>query len=265
MWTFLKWIWDVVCRSVFLLLLPQLISFERYGFVDVGHFPKSNSKLYYDRQSVGESVLVSGTHQGPATNFSPSFFNYFLNSYACIDVGRPPLQEVESVVFSYCWASPAQFFSSLSPTGLMSILYCLCFWDSPNLEGQVPAFIFPRNRVAQKYPRALLKLKLSYDRRSIGQSILVPGSYPEPTTKFFLCICNCEFLDEWLSVWWEDGSAIYSYNCFRALSEQSLSGPSPADLTTLFTVSYETPPTWRARFPYLYPPGVWWSRYIPEH
>jgi hypothetical protein len=28
-------------------------------------------------------------------------------------------------------------------------------WHSPNLEGQVPAFITPRNRVAQLYPRAL--------------------------------------------------------------------------------------------------------------
>jgi hypothetical protein len=27
-------------------------------------------KLIYDRQSVGQSALVSGTHQGPVTNFS---------------------------------------------------------------------------------------------------------------------------------------------------------------------------------------------------
>jgi hypothetical protein len=31
---------------------------------------KLKSKLYYDRQSVGQSVLVSGTHLGPATSFS---------------------------------------------------------------------------------------------------------------------------------------------------------------------------------------------------
>jgi hypothetical protein len=35
-----------------------------------------------------------------------------------------------------------------------TILYCL-IWDSRNLEGQVPVFIFPRNRVTQLYPRAL--------------------------------------------------------------------------------------------------------------
>jgi hypothetical protein len=36
----------------------------------------------------------------------------------------------------------------------ITILYCL-IWDSPNLEGQVPVFISPRNRVAQLYSRAL--------------------------------------------------------------------------------------------------------------
>jgi hypothetical protein len=30
-----------------------------------------------------------------------------------------------------------------------------------------------------------------------------------------------------------------------------------------FTVSSETPPTWRARFPYLYPPGTEWPSYTP--
>jgi hypothetical protein len=48
-----------------------------------------------------------------------------------------------------------QPFSDLSPTRLMSIFYCFYFWDSPNLEGQVPVFISPRNRVAQLYPPAL--------------------------------------------------------------------------------------------------------------
>jgi hypothetical protein len=33
---------------------------------------RSKSKSHYDRQSVGQSVLVSGDHLGPATNFSCS-------------------------------------------------------------------------------------------------------------------------------------------------------------------------------------------------
>jgi hypothetical protein len=55
----------------------------------------------------------------------------------------------------FCRASPAQPFSDLSPTELMSIVYCLYFWDFRNLEGQVPVFISPKNRVDQSYPRPL--------------------------------------------------------------------------------------------------------------
>jgi hypothetical protein len=40
----------------------------------------SQVKLYYDRRSVGQSVLVSGTPFGPATNFS-SFLELLLDSY----------------------------------------------------------------------------------------------------------------------------------------------------------------------------------------
>jgi hypothetical protein len=36
----------------------------------------------------------------------------------------------------------------------VTVLHCL-IWDSPNLEGQVPVLISPRNRVAQLYPLAL--------------------------------------------------------------------------------------------------------------
>jgi hypothetical protein len=78
-----------------------------------------------------------------------SFLLLFLGSCGFVDVGRPLWREVESVFFSVCWTSRAQTFSGLSPMGLMSIFYCLYFWDSPNLEGQVPVFISPKNRVAQ--------------------------------------------------------------------------------------------------------------------
>jgi hypothetical protein len=35
------------------------------------------------------------------------------------------------------------------------------FWDSPNLEDQVPVFICPRKRVARSYPQALGSTKMS--------------------------------------------------------------------------------------------------------
>jgi hypothetical protein len=54
-------------------------------------------------------------------------------------------------------------------------------------------------------------------------------------------------------------------NCFWALPEQSHLSRSPTELRSYLTVSSETPPTWRARFPYLYPPGTWWPSYTPRH
>jgi hypothetical protein len=46
-----------------------------------------------------------------------------------------------------------------------------------------------------------------------------------------------------------------SYNCFWPSPAQSFSGPSPAGLMIIFyCLKFETPPTWRARFPYLHPP-----------
>jgi hypothetical protein len=59
----------------------RMPSLEPVGYIFgvLAHFPYfeikkmkllKKLKLYYDRQSVGQSVLVSGTHLGPATNFS---------------------------------------------------------------------------------------------------------------------------------------------------------------------------------------------------
>jgi hypothetical protein len=47
---------------------------------------------------------------------------------------------------------------------------------------------------------------------------------------------------------------------------QLFSGPSPAGLlTTFYCLRFETPPTWRAKSPYLYPPGTGWPSYTPRH
>jgi hypothetical protein len=69
--------------------------------------------------------------------------------------------------------SPAQSRSGLSFAGLKTIFYCPNSWDSPNLEGQVPVFISPRNRMAQLYLRALGSLSVySYDSQGYGGGIL---------------------------------------------------------------------------------------------
>jgi hypothetical protein len=50
------------------------------------------------------------------------------------------------------------------------------------------------------------------------------------------------------------------------LSAQSLPGPIPAGLMTIFyCLRFETPLTWRSTSPYLYPPGTGWPSYTLRH
>jgi hypothetical protein len=64
--------------------------------------------------------------------------------------------------------------------------------------------------------------------------------------------------------WGEDGSVVY--NCCWSSPAQSFSGQSHAGLmTTFYSLRFETPPTWRARSPYLYPPGTGCPNYTPRH
>jgi hypothetical protein len=102
-------------------------------------------RLFCDRRSVGQSVLVSGSHLGPVTRFV-----LLSDIFGLRVVGRPPWREDRSVIYLYNLLSLFR----PSPTELMTTPYCL-IWDSLNQEGQVPVFISLRNRVAQLYPWAL--------------------------------------------------------------------------------------------------------------
>jgi hypothetical protein len=77
-----------------------------------------------------------------------------------------------NLLYNCFWALPEQSLLGRSPAELKIIFYCLV-WDSPNLEGQVPVFISPRNKVAQLYPRALGSLFVaSYDSQGSRGGIL---------------------------------------------------------------------------------------------
>jgi hypothetical protein len=130
---------------------------------------RSKSKLCNDRRSVGQSVLMSSTHLGFTTRS-------LLLSDSCgfVDVGRSLWRENGSAVYNCCWSEPAQSFLGFlrpSPAGLVTIFYSQIRY-SPNLEGQVPVFISPRNRVAQLYSQALGSLFIaSYDSQGYGGGI----------------------------------------------------------------------------------------------
>jgi hypothetical protein len=106
------------------------------------------------------------------------------------------------------------------------------------------------------------KSKLCYDRRSVGQSILVSSTHLALQTRSILLSDSCGFLDVGRFLWLENGSAVY--NCCWSSPEQSLLGLSPAGLVAIFYgLRFETPLTWRASSPYLYAPGTGRPSYAP--
>jgi hypothetical protein len=72
------------------------------------------------------------------------------------------------------------------------------------------------------------------------------------------------FVNVGRSLWRENGSAVH--NCCWSSAAQSFSVPSPVGLVIIFyCLRFETPPTWRARSPYLYPPGIGWPSFTPRY
>jgi hypothetical protein len=82
------------------------------------------------------------------------FFNTVRHSRVCW-YGAPSLTRGRVCLLQLLLSSPAQSVSGPSPSGLMITIYCLRFWDSPNLEHKVPVFITPRNVMARLCPQAL--------------------------------------------------------------------------------------------------------------
>jgi hypothetical protein len=75
--------------------------------------------------------------------------------------------QVCNLLLNCFWALPEQSLLSRSPAELTAIFYCL-IWGSPNLEGQFPVFISPRNRAAQLYLRTMGSRSVaSYDSRRL--------------------------------------------------------------------------------------------------
>jgi hypothetical protein len=109
------------------------------------------------------------------------------------------------------------------------------------------------------YIHTYIHTYICYDRRSVSQSVWVSSKYMGPKTKLLLLSESCGLVDVGHPLCREDGSAVY--NCCWPSPAQSYSSPSPSELVLRF----ETPPTWRARSPYLYPPGRGWPNYAPRH
>jgi hypothetical protein len=106
------------------------------------------------RLTDSQYVLVSSTLVGLATRY------YFLSEccrlkFSVLFLWGALSDERTGLQFA------VQSLNGPSRAEPVTILNCL-IWDSPNLEGQVPIFISPRNRVVQLYPRALGHYNFTY-------------------------------------------------------------------------------------------------------
>jgi hypothetical protein len=129
---------------------------------------ESESELLYDSQfTTNQFILAPSPVRIMASNFffqlNPcSYRSYVTSSLTWGWVCCLQLLLVLSI---------AVIFGSESLGTHDHILLCQ-FWDSPNLEGQVPLFISLRNRVAQLYPQAVGSLFVaSYDSQGYGGGI----------------------------------------------------------------------------------------------
>jgi hypothetical protein len=149
---------------------------------------------------------------------------------------------------------------------------------------------------------ALSKSKLLYDWRSVSQSVsqnvLVSSSLVALATRYYFLSEIYGLVSVGRPLWREDESVEVKITSRLTVSQSVCLGiehPSGTcdqillpvgDLQSciywapsltkgrvcnsqcnhsMVRVSSETPPTWRARFPYLHPPGRGWPRYTPEH
>jgi hypothetical protein len=85
-----------------------------------------NSKSHYDRQSVGQSVMVSGAHLGLLTRVCFLLEISFRQLQVCNFVA-PSLTRgrVCKLLYNWFWALPEQSLLGRSPAELMALFYCL--------------------------------------------------------------------------------------------------------------------------------------------
>jgi hypothetical protein len=98
-----------------------------------------------------------------------------------------------SVVYNCCWASPAQSFSGLSPTGFMTTFYSLRF-ETPQPGGPGPYIYIPQEQGGLVIPPGT-GLHFQHLLRHTGLWWRYSTQPPHGTTK--LGWCPCYVTSEW--------------------------------------------------------------------
>jgi hypothetical protein len=108
------------------------------------------------------------------------------------------------------------------------------------------------------------KSKLCYDRRSVGQSVLVSNTHPGSKTRLLLLLDSFGFVDVGRPLW---RGRVCRLQFLLALTSVVILGSESLGAHDHILVSQirDSPPTWRTRSPCLYPLGTGWPSYTPRH
>jgi hypothetical protein len=148
-----------------------------------------------------------------------------------------------------------------------SVLSAVCY--EPNLPPTINQSIIDHNETQEQLelwtgcdPRSHEEVEVNI-RPSVSRSVCLDFGLP-----FFFFFENPIYLQSvrihvGCPLWREDGSVIYCTISSGPFQSNHSWVQVPQISRPYFTVSSETPPTWRARSPYLYPPGTEWPSYTP--
>jgi hypothetical protein len=160
----------------------------------------------------------------------------------------------------FCWFASFQrpwiWKSALWNTGYLTVSLRLCVSRQP--LNAWTNFVYVR--CLRVYPscQSQSQIYVTTDGQSVSLSCNKAfnwGLRPD----FLLLSDNCGFVDVGCPLWRKNGSVVY--NCCWSSPAQSFVSPSSPGLMTIFcSLKFETPSTWRARTPYLCPPGTGWPR-----
>jgi hypothetical protein len=128
---------------------------------------KSQSQSYLT--SDGQSASLSWC-QAPIWGLRPDF--YYCQTVAGLLMWGALFDERMGLLFTIAAGSRQRSHSWVQVLWDSWPYFTVSDRDSPNLEGQIPVFISPRNRVSQLYPQALGSLFVaSYDSQGYGGGI----------------------------------------------------------------------------------------------
>jgi hypothetical protein len=117
-----RWTQDHILFSQF-LRLPQLGRPGPHIYIPQ---LKLKLKLIYNQQSVGQSVLVSGTHLGPRDQFFFLLEIVLRQLRLCYFIAPSLTREwVCNLIYNCFWPLPEQSLLGQSPSELTAIFYCL--------------------------------------------------------------------------------------------------------------------------------------------